>query len=165
MRTNTQEAVLSAYIVSTGKRTPRDAAQDAAELCRLATSLNRLRVSGFVLTNPELKKARSPATAASRSGKSAGSKTYKPGSRPCWNTGPAPHMPRLPVWVLNSPLAFLLHTLQTTSLLSGKLARVDSSSLNLRPLYPEFSRGYPTEFTRFIFFHLFVIFPRQGRYL
>jgi hypothetical protein len=42
MRTNTQEAVLSAYIVSIGKRAPRDAAQDAAELCRLATSLNRL---------------------------------------------------------------------------------------------------------------------------
>jgi hypothetical protein len=42
MRTNTQEAILSAYIVSIGKRTPRDAAQDAAELCRLANSLNRL---------------------------------------------------------------------------------------------------------------------------
>jgi hypothetical protein len=42
MRTNTQEALLSAYIVSIGKRTPRDAAQDAAELCRFATSLNRL---------------------------------------------------------------------------------------------------------------------------
>src|SRR5690349_20824466 len=42
MRTNAQEAVLSAYIASIGKRTPRDAAQDAAELCRLATSLNRL---------------------------------------------------------------------------------------------------------------------------
>src|SRR6266699_6991114 len=42
MRTNTQEAVLSAYIASVGKRTPRDAAQDAAELCRLANSLNRL---------------------------------------------------------------------------------------------------------------------------
>ena len=42
MRTNTQEAVLSAYIASIGKRKPRDAAQDAAELCRLATSLNRL---------------------------------------------------------------------------------------------------------------------------
>src|SRR5205807_7951883 len=27
---------------------------------------------------------RSPATAASRSGKSGASKTYKPGSRPCW---------------------------------------------------------------------------------
>jgi hypothetical protein len=27
MRTNTQEALLSAYIVSIGKRTPRDAAQ------------------------------------------------------------------------------------------------------------------------------------------
>jgi len=42
MRTNTQEAVLSAYIVSIGKRMPREVAQDAAELCRLATSLNRL---------------------------------------------------------------------------------------------------------------------------
>ena len=42
MRTNMQEAVLSAYIVSIRKRTPRDAAQDGAELCRLATSLNRL---------------------------------------------------------------------------------------------------------------------------
>ncbi|HXX17519.1 MAG TPA: hypothetical protein VEJ47_21655 [Candidatus Eremiobacteraceae bacterium] len=42
MRTNTQEAVLSAYIASIGKRAPRDAAQDAAELCRLATSLGRL---------------------------------------------------------------------------------------------------------------------------
>jgi hypothetical protein len=42
MRTNTQEAVLSAYIASIGKRTPRDAAQDAADLCRFATSLNRL---------------------------------------------------------------------------------------------------------------------------
>src|SRR5258708_16930748 len=42
MRTNTQEAFLSADIASIGKRTPRDAAQDAAELCRLANSLNRL---------------------------------------------------------------------------------------------------------------------------
>ena len=42
MRTTTQEAVLSAYIASIGKRTPREAAQDAAELCRLANSLNRL---------------------------------------------------------------------------------------------------------------------------
>src|SRR5882724_783513 len=42
MRTNTQEAVLSAYIASVGKRTPREAAQDAAELCRFANSLNRL---------------------------------------------------------------------------------------------------------------------------
>ena len=41
MRTNTQEAIVSAYIVSIGKRTPRDA-QDAAELCRLANSLTRL---------------------------------------------------------------------------------------------------------------------------
>ena len=42
MRTNAQEAVLSAYIASIGKRTPRDAAQDAAELCRFANSLSRL---------------------------------------------------------------------------------------------------------------------------
>ena len=42
MRTNTQEAVLSPYIASIGKRTPRDAAQDAAELCRLTSSLSRL---------------------------------------------------------------------------------------------------------------------------
>jgi hypothetical protein len=42
LRTNTQEAVLSAYIVSIGKRSPRDAAQDAAELCRLANPLNHL---------------------------------------------------------------------------------------------------------------------------
>jgi hypothetical protein len=42
MRTNRQEAVLSAYIVSIGKRTPRDAASDAVELCRLANSFNRL---------------------------------------------------------------------------------------------------------------------------
>lgn len=42
MRTNTQEAVLSAYIASIGKRTLREAAQDAAEVCRLATSLSRL---------------------------------------------------------------------------------------------------------------------------
>ena len=42
MRTNTQEVLVSAYIVSIGKRTPRDAAQDATELCRFASSLNRL---------------------------------------------------------------------------------------------------------------------------
>src|SRR5437899_10148682 len=42
MRTNTQEALLSAYIASIGKSTPREAAQNAAELCRLANSLNRL---------------------------------------------------------------------------------------------------------------------------
>ncbi len=42
MRTNTQEAVLSAYIASIGKRTPREAADDAAEVCRLANSLSRL---------------------------------------------------------------------------------------------------------------------------
>jgi hypothetical protein len=42
MRTNAQEAVLSAYIASVGKRTPREAASDAAELCRLANLLSRL---------------------------------------------------------------------------------------------------------------------------
>src|SRR5437870_2457438 len=42
MRTQTQEAVLSAYIASIGKRTPHEAAHDAADLCRLANSLNRL---------------------------------------------------------------------------------------------------------------------------
>ena len=42
MRTNTQEALLSTYIASIGKRTPRDAAQDATELCRIANSLSRL---------------------------------------------------------------------------------------------------------------------------
>jgi hypothetical protein len=52
MRINTQEAVLSAYIASIGKRTPREAAQDAAELCRLANSLNRLNevANNFGLT-------------------------------------------------------------------------------------------------------------------
>ena len=64
MRTNTQEAVLSAYIASIAKRTPREAAQDAAELCRLATSLNRLNEIACNL--------------ASRRGKSGASKTYKP---------------------------------------------------------------------------------------
>src|SRR6201988_3984165 len=42
MRTNAHEAGLSGYIASIGKRAPRDAARDAAELCRLANSLNRL---------------------------------------------------------------------------------------------------------------------------
>jgi hypothetical protein len=42
MRTDTQEAVLSAYIAATGKRAPREAAQDAAELCRLVNSRSRL---------------------------------------------------------------------------------------------------------------------------
>src|SRR6266705_3848094 len=42
MRTNTQEALLSAYIASIGKSTPREAAQNAAELCRLANSLSHL---------------------------------------------------------------------------------------------------------------------------
>lgn len=47
MRTNTQEAVVPAYIVSIGKRTPRDAAQDAArtlQACDLAQSLERDRL-------------------------------------------------------------------------------------------------------------------------
>jgi len=42
MRTQTQEAVLSAYIASIGKRTPREAAYDATELCKSANSLSRL---------------------------------------------------------------------------------------------------------------------------
>jgi hypothetical protein len=42
MRTQTQEAVLSAYIASIGKRTPREAAHDATELCKSANALNRL---------------------------------------------------------------------------------------------------------------------------
>jgi hypothetical protein len=42
MRTQTQEAVLSAYIASIGKHTPREAAHDATELCKSANSLNRL---------------------------------------------------------------------------------------------------------------------------
>jgi hypothetical protein len=42
MPANTQEAVLSAYIASLGKRTPLQSAHDAAELCKLANSLNRL---------------------------------------------------------------------------------------------------------------------------
>jgi len=46
MQTNTQEAVLSAYIASIGKRMPREAAQHAAELCRLANSLNPLNEFG-----------------------------------------------------------------------------------------------------------------------
>jgi hypothetical protein len=42
IRTNAHEAVLSACMASIGKCAPRDAAQDAAELCNLANSLNRL---------------------------------------------------------------------------------------------------------------------------
>ena len=57
MRTNTQEAVLSAYIACIGKRTPREAAQDAAELCRLANSLSHLNEiawnSGLYFTKQE----------------------------------------------------------------------------------------------------------------
>jgi hypothetical protein len=43
MRTQTQEAVLSAYIACIGKRSPHEAAKDATELYRLANSLNRLK--------------------------------------------------------------------------------------------------------------------------
>jgi hypothetical protein len=49
MRTNTQEAVLSAYIASIGKSTPREAAQNAAELCRLANSLSHPRLHSATL--------------------------------------------------------------------------------------------------------------------
>ena len=42
MRELAQQAVLSAFIASIGKRTPREAAHDAAELCRLALALHRL---------------------------------------------------------------------------------------------------------------------------
>jgi len=42
MREKTQEAILSAYITSVGKRGPRQAADDAAEICTLARSLHRL---------------------------------------------------------------------------------------------------------------------------
>jgi hypothetical protein len=42
MRELAQHAVLSAYIASIGKRTPREAAQDATELCSLARALHRL---------------------------------------------------------------------------------------------------------------------------
>ena len=42
MRELAQQAVLSAYIASIGKRTPREAAHDATELCSLALALHRL---------------------------------------------------------------------------------------------------------------------------
>jgi hypothetical protein len=42
MREVAQQAILSAYIASIGKRTPREAAHDAAELCSLARALHRL---------------------------------------------------------------------------------------------------------------------------
>jgi hypothetical protein len=42
MRELAQQAVLSAYIASIGKRTPREAAHDAAELYSLARALRRL---------------------------------------------------------------------------------------------------------------------------
>jgi hypothetical protein len=56
MRMNAQEAVLSAYIASIGKRTPRDAAQDAAELCRLANSEG----TDGILLFPNTQSAKSP---------------------------------------------------------------------------------------------------------
>jgi hypothetical protein len=42
MRELAQQAVLSAFIASIGKRTPREAAHDATELCSLARALHRL---------------------------------------------------------------------------------------------------------------------------
>jgi hypothetical protein len=42
MRALAQQAILSAYIASTGKRSPREAAHDAAVLCSLARALHRL---------------------------------------------------------------------------------------------------------------------------
>jgi hypothetical protein len=42
MRDSTQQAVLSAYVASIGKRSPREAAHDATELCSLARALHRL---------------------------------------------------------------------------------------------------------------------------
>ena len=42
MRSPTQETLLAAYIVASGKRSPFDAAHDAAEFCSLARSLHRL---------------------------------------------------------------------------------------------------------------------------
>src|SRR5579885_888890 len=42
MRELAQQAVLSAYIASIGKRTPREAAHDATELCSSARALHRL---------------------------------------------------------------------------------------------------------------------------
>lgn len=42
MRELTQQAVLSAFIASIGKRTPREAAHDATELFSLARALHRL---------------------------------------------------------------------------------------------------------------------------
>jgi hypothetical protein len=47
---------LSAYIVSIGRHTPRDAAQDAAELWRLANSLNRLNKIACNFELPDLLK-------------------------------------------------------------------------------------------------------------
>lgn len=42
MKNPSQETVLAAYIATTGKRTPLEAAQDATELCQIAHSLSRL---------------------------------------------------------------------------------------------------------------------------
>ena len=71
MRMNTQEAVLSAYIASIGNARP-------ATLLKTPPSFADSRPHSSVWT-------RSPATAGSLNGKSGASKTYKPGSRPCWN--------------------------------------------------------------------------------
>lgn len=42
MKNPSPETVLAAYIATTGKRTPLEAAQDATELCQIARSLGRL---------------------------------------------------------------------------------------------------------------------------
>ena len=47
-------------------------------------------------------------------------------------------------------------TKQTTYFLSDEFASVDGFSLNFRRIYPEFSRGYPLEFTRLIFSNSFI---------
>lgn len=39
-------------------------------------------------------------------------------------------------------------TKQTAYFPSDKFAKIDSSSINFRPVSPEFSRGYSIEFTR-----------------
>jgi hypothetical protein len=65
---------------------------------------------------------------------------------------------------LTSNLKALTSSIQTAYFPSDKLTRVDCSSLNFRPVYPEFSRGYPTESTRLIFSDLFIIFPRHKNY-
>jgi hypothetical protein len=42
MKSPSQETILAAYIATTGKRIPLEAAQDATELCQIARSLRQL---------------------------------------------------------------------------------------------------------------------------